>query len=240
VELWRERESTRDAVKGAIRDYLWNDATGLPVAYSLEEVEIRTDAVFQQVFYAYPTVPSPVYAAYLVGMDGAPHLSCRAGLWFLTRTDTEGDGGEHRRNKGIRHALGAAQHVQPLVSSSPCPSQDSTPGVCGLRQWVTVSMIGWASSAKGRRPERREQMPTVTLTEEDSRRAEAVWTEYQKTHDVSDRVGQTAGIDPETGRIWFGDSILHVADQRDAEGVHKPLHFVRVGSEAYYHKGGRR
>jgi type I restriction enzyme R subunit len=50
VEQWRERESTRDAVKGAIRDYLWNDATGLPVAYSLEEVEIRTDAVFQHVF----------------------------------------------------------------------------------------------------------------------------------------------------------------------------------------------
>ena len=35
-------------------------------------------------------------------------------------------------------------------------------------------------------------------------------------------------------------SIQDVVDQGDAAGVHRPLHFVRVGSETYYRKGGRR
>lgn len=83
-------------------------------------------------------------------------------------------------------------------------------------------------------------MQPRALTEEDARRAEARWAEYQRMHDVSDRIGQTAGIEPETGRIWFGESILDVADQCNATGLSKSLHFVRVGSDAYYRKGGRR
>ena len=30
----------------------------------------------------------------------------------------------------------------------------------------------------------------------DSRKAKQIWEEYQKQHNLSDRVGQTAGIDP--------------------------------------------
>lgn len=75
------------------------------------------------------------------------------------------------------------------------------------------------------------------LTKEDALRAEALWEEYQRTHDVSARGGQTAGIDPETGRLWFGESIPEVIAQRDASGVDRPLHFVRIGSTAYYRKG---
>src|SRR5262245_61495402 len=84
----------------------------------------------------------------------------------------------------------------------------------------------------------RMSVVTGRLTEAEGRRAEALRAEYQRTHDVSDRVGQTAGIDPETGALWFGESILEVVDQRDAAGVHKPLHFIRVGSKAHYRKGG--
>jgi hypothetical protein len=85
-------------------------------------------------------------------------------------------------------------------------------------------------------------MRTVTkrLSHEDVLRAEAVWAEYLQTHDVSDRLGSAAGIDPDSGRVWFGESILDVMEQQDAQGDASPLFFIRVGSDYYYRKGGRR
>jgi hypothetical protein len=49
--------------------------------------------------------------------------------------------------------------------------------------------------------------------------AERFWEEYQRTHDISGRIGQTAGIDPESGRIWLGESALEIVDQLDALGI---------------------
>lgn len=64
IDHWRDKESSRDAVRIAIRDFLWNDATGLPVeAYSEDDVTIRTEDVFRHVYRVYPTLPSPYYAA---------------------------------------------------------------------------------------------------------------------------------------------------------------------------------
>ena len=63
VNHWRDKESTRDAVRLTIQDYLWNEETGLPVAYSEADVRDKTEAVFVHVFRAYPTVPSPYYAS---------------------------------------------------------------------------------------------------------------------------------------------------------------------------------
>jgi hypothetical protein len=77
-------------------------------------------------------------------------------------------------------------------------------------------------------------------TEADSNRAQKIWSEYGQHHDLSKQVGQTAGIDPNSGRIRFGDSIQEVIAQRDADGSDAPLFFVRVGSEGYYRKGGHR
>ena len=77
------------------------------------------------------------------------------------------------------------------------------------------------------------------LTLDDVERAEALWAKYQRSHDVSDRIGTAAGIDPETGRIWFGESALEIMDQLDAERINAPLYFVRVGSATYYRKGWR-
>lgn len=62
VNHWREKESTRDAVRLTIQDFLWSDETGLPEAYTEEDVQDKTEAVFVHVFRAYPTVPSPYYA----------------------------------------------------------------------------------------------------------------------------------------------------------------------------------
>lgn len=61
IDHWREKESTRDGVLLTIRDYLWSENTGLPEAYSEDDVRDKTDAVFRHVFRAYPTVPSPYY-----------------------------------------------------------------------------------------------------------------------------------------------------------------------------------
>ena len=62
VSQWRDKEATRDAVRVAIRNFLWSDETGLPTdGYSEAEVGTKTDDVFRHVFRAYPTVPSPYY-----------------------------------------------------------------------------------------------------------------------------------------------------------------------------------
>ena len=72
-----------------------------------------------------------------------------------------------------------------------------------------------------------------------SAKAKQIWIDYQRQHDLSARIGQTAGIDPRSGRIWFGASVRDIVSQREAEGFYSPLFFERVGSEAYLHKGNR-
>ncbi|MCP5447049.1 MAG: type I restriction endonuclease subunit R [Chromatiaceae bacterium] len=63
IDHWRDKETTRDAVRITIRDHLWSDATGLPVeAYTEEDVNEKAEEVFRHVYRAYPTLPSPFYA----------------------------------------------------------------------------------------------------------------------------------------------------------------------------------
>ncbi|MGO8708250.1 MAG: type I restriction endonuclease subunit R [Terracidiphilus sp.] len=62
VDQWREKEATRDAVRTAISDFLYSDKTGLPAVYTDQEVKALSEGVFQYMFYAYPTVPSPLFA----------------------------------------------------------------------------------------------------------------------------------------------------------------------------------
>jgi type I restriction enzyme R subunit len=63
IKHWRDRESTRDAVRVTIHDFLYSDQTGLPVkAYTEDEVTEKTTEVFQHVFRAYPALPSPFYS----------------------------------------------------------------------------------------------------------------------------------------------------------------------------------
>jgi hypothetical protein len=74
----------------------------------------------------------------------------------------------------------------------------------------------------------------------DSAKAQEIWSAYQQHHDFKEKAGNTAGVDPASGRIWFGESIQDVIAQRDADGSLAPLFFFRVGSPTYYRKGGRR
>jgi type I restriction enzyme R subunit len=50
---WRAREQTRDDVRAAIGNFLYDDATGLPPTYERDEVEAKTEAVFQHAYRAY-------------------------------------------------------------------------------------------------------------------------------------------------------------------------------------------
>ncbi len=64
IDHWREKETTRDDVRIAIHDFLYSEATGLPISsYSEAEVGTRSESVFRHVYWAYPTLPSPYYGA---------------------------------------------------------------------------------------------------------------------------------------------------------------------------------
>jgi hypothetical protein len=80
-------------------------------------------------------------------------------------------------------------------------------------------------------------MPDSPWTEADSRKALQIWADYQRQHDVSDRRGQAVGIDPASGRVWFGESAADIAAQLQAGGTGTPLYFLRVGSGYYQRKG---
>ena len=82
-------------------------------------------------------------------------------------------------------------------------------------------------------------MNTSAWTTADTSKAQQIWGEYTKEVDLTQHQGQTVGIDPLHGMIWFGESILDVVTQRDADGYDTPLFFVRVGEETYFRKGGR-
>ncbi|MBI2478190.1 MAG: hypothetical protein HYV60_05965 [Planctomycetia bacterium] len=83
-------------------------------------------------------------------------------------------------------------------------------------------------------------MTVSNWTESDSARSQRIWTDYQRQHDLAEQFGQTAGIDPVSGRVWLGDSIEAVVAKRNADGIDSPLFFERVGSPTYYRKGGHR
>jgi type I restriction enzyme R subunit len=62
VDHWRDKESTRDAVRVEIQNFLYSDATGLPLdTYTEDEVNAKTEEVFRHVYRVYPTIPSPFY-----------------------------------------------------------------------------------------------------------------------------------------------------------------------------------
>ncbi len=83
-------------------------------------------------------------------------------------------------------------------------------------------------------------MAAPTWTESDTAKAEQIWSEYQERHDLSTFTGKTAGIDPNSGRVWIGESIPDVLSQRNADKCDSLLFFERIGSATYYSKGGRR
>jgi hypothetical protein len=83
-------------------------------------------------------------------------------------------------------------------------------------------------------------MSASAWTDSDTDRACRIWDEYRNHHDISSLIGHTAGIDPTSGRIWFGESAADIWRQRQIEGVDTPIYCVRVGYDYYLRKGHRR
>jgi hypothetical protein len=79
-----------------------------------------------------------------------------------------------------------------------------------------------------------------TWTKSDTEKARQYWAAYQQQHDLSERQGQTAGIDPISGRIWFGTSAKAIVAQLAAAGLTIPLYFLRIGRDTYLRKGSQR
>ncbi len=50
IQDWRAKESTRDTIRQEIFDFLYNDATGLPEAYSEDEIAQKSQVVFAHLF----------------------------------------------------------------------------------------------------------------------------------------------------------------------------------------------
>jgi hypothetical protein len=83
-------------------------------------------------------------------------------------------------------------------------------------------------------------MPSSSVPKVDIERAEQVWAEYCETHDMSELQDKAAAIEPQSGRVWIGESALNLRDQMRADGVDAPVYLIRVGSDHYLRKGGRR
>jgi hypothetical protein len=79
----------------------------------------------------------------------------------------------------------------------------------------------------------------TTWSESNTAKAQEIWDQFQKIHDLSELIGQTAGIDPQSGKVWIGHSIHDVLAKRDADGISSLLFFERIGASTYYRKGSR-
>ncbi|MBQ9452681.1 MAG: type I restriction endonuclease subunit R [Desulfovibrio sp.] len=62
MDHWTEKEATRADVRSAIYDYLYDETTGLPDAYTDDEIKDRTESVFRHIVRNYPVLPSPTYS----------------------------------------------------------------------------------------------------------------------------------------------------------------------------------
>jgi len=83
------------------------------------------------------------------------------------------------------------------------------------------------------------EMNVTAWKPEYTARAEQIWDEYQRQHDLSEQRGKVAAIDPITGRIWIGEAGVDVAQQMETEGIDTPVYLVRVGFPSYVRKGRR-
>ena len=81
-------------------------------------------------------------------------------------------------------------------------------------------------------------MTQDTWTKTDTEKARQYWEAYQQRHDLSGQQGQTAGIDPASGRIWFGPSAKAIVAQLAAKyrlpSVYNLPEYAEAGGLASY------
>ena len=74
----------------------------------------------------------------------------------------------------------------------------------------------------------------------DTEKAKQIWAEYERTHDLSGMEKLAVGIDPETGDVHFGKSMMEIGERLRSEGRFKPLFYRWVSDPSYFHRGVRR
>jgi hypothetical protein len=74
----------------------------------------------------------------------------------------------------------------------------------------------------------------------DAEKAQQIWAEYERTHDLRGQERLAVGIDPDTGEVHFGKSLEDIGERLEREGRFKPLYYRWVNDPNYYHRGGRR
>lgn len=52
-DSWQAKETTRDAIRVEIRNFLWDDVIGLPASYSLTEVDVKAEAAYTHIYQQY-------------------------------------------------------------------------------------------------------------------------------------------------------------------------------------------
>ena len=83
-------------------------------------------------------------------------------------------------------------------------------------------------------------MTPTTHQRLDTDKAKQIWSEYERTHDLSGMQLLAVGIDPETGEVHFGESMHEIGDRLEREGRFKPLFYRWVNDPYYFHRGARR
>jgi len=137
--------------------------------------------------------------------------------------------GKERREHGLESPLFLCGSVNPLLPQRRLSVDTSTA--------VARNLMNENSAMS---TDNQTEYTPADWTEDDTRMAKDIWRKYQAEHDLSDRKGQAAGIDPKTGDVWFGKDIVDIVSEREKHGLHSPLFFVRVGYSTYYRKGSRR
>jgi hypothetical protein len=81
-------------------------------------------------------------------------------------------------------------------------------------------------------------MKLFGLPSDFSRKAQEVWAEYERTHDLRGMEMLAVGIDPDSREVFFGTSAKDIVQQLTAAGQFRPL-FFRWVNRPNYHRHGR-
>lgn len=99
--------------------------------------------------------------------------------------------------------------------------------------------IGYATFYQKGAPAMSHRMHLSTrMTVDEIEAANRLWDDYQTIHDLTGEVGRIAAIEPHSGTIVIVDSTGELLAIRGKDAP--PALLKRIGSTAFYQKGGRR
>jgi hypothetical protein len=83
-------------------------------------------------------------------------------------------------------------------------------------------------------------MSAATKSKLDADKANRIWDEYVRTHDLTGKERMAVGIDPQTGAVYLGESASEISERLKQEGSFRPLYYRWVLTPYYSRKVGRR